>query len=435
MNGARSKTGLPIFEIVGKRKVGNLEINVYNSKEKPLYKVADIVNLFGSERARYITRYAISHVAERDKVKGIFYNGGGNPPAWFVNEKGASQIWAIATKSSPGVAMLPEKNEKDNALMTVGAKEAMVFNNPEFGSLRMTFVDDTPWFVGKDVAKLLGYSSPRRAIESHVSPQDKEMAKWHTQGGKQKLCIINESGLYSLILSSKLATAKKFRHWVTSDILPSLRKENKISLPAAPSNDTSIAKTLQEISKAVAAISERQDKIEEYIGRADKMFEAMELTQEKIINLLATASLSGNTKEDNTKQGETEYPINIIAREMHWYTEKGGPHYAFTRAVARACGINASTIYEHEDEYSRCVRYYEDGCEAPRFRLYIKDAGIDLMAKWCDKYDNGRACRVEEKYKTNGADYNAGDIKEVYYLVKNMIGKPVDNRHYFLVDF
>jgi hypothetical protein len=81
------------------------------------------------------------------------------------------------------------------------------------------------------------------------------------------------------------------------------------------------------------------------------------------------------------------------------------------------------------------VRYYEDGCEAPRFRLYIKDAGIDLMAKWCDKYDNGRACRVEEKYKTNGADYNAGDIKEVYYLVKNMIGKPVDNRHYFLVDF
>ena len=80
------------------------------------------------------------------------------------------------------------------------------------------------WFVGKDVAGILGYIETAKAIREHVEEEDKGVSVLDTPGGKQSMTIINESGLYSLILSSKLPTAKKFKHWVTSEVLPSIRK-------------------------------------------------------------------------------------------------------------------------------------------------------------------------------------------------------------------
>ncbi len=102
--------------------------------------------------------------------------------------------------------------------------ELTTFNNSDFGSIRGTSIDGEPWFVGKDVAEKLGYSNVRDAIARHVDSEDKGVAKHDTLGGTQELTIINESGLYSLILSSKLPNAKKFKHWVTSEVLPSIRK-------------------------------------------------------------------------------------------------------------------------------------------------------------------------------------------------------------------
>lgn len=98
------------------------------------------------------------------------------------------------------------------------------FNNPEFGSIRTVEVDGKPYFVGKDVAEILGYSNPRDAINKRVDEEDKGVAKCDTLGGTQELAVINESGLYSLILSSKLPSAKKFKRWVTSEVLPAIRK-------------------------------------------------------------------------------------------------------------------------------------------------------------------------------------------------------------------
>ena len=88
----------------------------------------------------------------------------------------------------------------------------------------MIEIDDMPYFVGKDVAEILGYSDTAKAIRVHVDDEDKGVDEMDTPGGKQKLTIINESGLYSLILSSKLPKAKEFKHWVTSVVLPSIRK-------------------------------------------------------------------------------------------------------------------------------------------------------------------------------------------------------------------
>ena len=98
------------------------------------------------------------------------------------------------------------------------------FNNPEFGSIRTVEVDGKPYFVGKDVAEILGYSNPRDAINKRVDEADKGGAKCDTLGGAQDLTVINESGMYSLILSSKLPSAKRFKHWVTSEVLPSIHK-------------------------------------------------------------------------------------------------------------------------------------------------------------------------------------------------------------------
>lgn len=110
---------------------------------------------------------------------------------------------------------------------TTAAPEMTVFKNlvhPEFGELRTVEIDGEPWFVGKDVAAALGYANPTKAAREKVYQEDRGVSKIDTPSGTQQMTIINESGLYSLILSSKLPSAKEFKHWVTSEVLPSIRK-------------------------------------------------------------------------------------------------------------------------------------------------------------------------------------------------------------------
>ena len=99
-----------------------------------------------------------------------------------------------------------------------------IFNNQEFGQVRVLEINGEPYFVGKDVAEKLGYKNISDSLKKHVDDEDKGVAKCDTLGGIQEMTVINESGLYSLILSSKLPTAKKFKRWVTSEVLPSIRK-------------------------------------------------------------------------------------------------------------------------------------------------------------------------------------------------------------------
>ena len=99
-----------------------------------------------------------------------------------------------------------------------------IFESPEFGTVRTVTINGEPWLVGKDVAEALGYSNPRKAISDHVDAEDRGVTKCDTLGGPQEMTIINESGLYALVLSSKLPTARRYKHWVTSEVLPSIRK-------------------------------------------------------------------------------------------------------------------------------------------------------------------------------------------------------------------
>lgn len=102
--------------------------------------------------------------------------------------------------------------------------EMQIFNNPEFGAIRTVVIDGEPWFVGKDVASALGYANTADAIQKHVDNDDKLESQIAISGQNRKIIVINESGLYFLVLSSKLPSAKKFKHWVTSKVLPSIRK-------------------------------------------------------------------------------------------------------------------------------------------------------------------------------------------------------------------
>lgn len=112
--------------------------------------------------------------------------------------------------------------------------ELMIFNNPEFGEIRTVEVNGEPWLVGKDVARALGYGEGKslaNAVANHVDAEDRGVTEMMTPGGNQNMTIINESGVYSLVLGSKLPSAKKFKRWVTSEVLPSIRKNGMYLLP------------------------------------------------------------------------------------------------------------------------------------------------------------------------------------------------------------
>lgn len=131
--------------------------------------------------------------------------------------------------------------------------DIQIFKSDEFGSVRTLTIGGEPWFVGKDVAMVLGYSDTNKAVSMHVDDEDKKLNdKTSLSFGQRGATLINESGMYSLILSSKLPTAKKFKHWVTSEVLPSIRKTGGYTVP----------KTFSEALIAYAKEVEAREKLE-----------------------------------------------------------------------------------------------------------------------------------------------------------------------------
>lgn len=170
---------------------------------------------------------------------------------------------------------------------TTAAPEVTVFKNlvhPEFGELRTVEIDGEPWFVGKDVAAALGYKKPENAIANHVSDEDKTSTLIQGSGSnyKSKATIINESGLYSLILSSKLPSAKEFKHWVTSEVLPSIRKNG--AYIRNQENMTPAEIVARGLIAAQKIIEEREKEIALLNGRCGLLTQTVDEKQETIEN-------------------------------------------------------------------------------------------------------------------------------------------------------
>lgn len=147
--------------------------------------------------------------------------------------------------------------------------ELKIFNSSEFGQVRTVTIDGEPWFIGKDVATILGYERTADAIRAHVDEDDKGVGEIQTPGGKQKIVIINESGLYSLVLSSKLPTAKKFKHWVTAEILPSIRRTGGYIANAETMTDAEIMSKALLIAKKT--IENREQRIHSLEAETERM--------------------------------------------------------------------------------------------------------------------------------------------------------------------
>ena len=145
--------------------------------------------------------------------------------------------------------------------------ELKVFQNEEFGAVRTITINGEPYFVGKDVADILGYSNTRDALSKHVDNEDKNTVAIHDGiPGNPNQVVINESGLYSLILSSKLPTAKRFKRWVTSEVLPSIRKHGVYAVDEVLKDPDILITALQ----ALKAEREANRSLHEQVARTSR---------------------------------------------------------------------------------------------------------------------------------------------------------------------
>ncbi len=166
-------------------------------------------------------------------------------------------------------------------------EELQIFNNEEFGNVRSLVIDNEPWFVGKDVAEALGYKNVRDSLARHIDSDDKrdEVVIHDSMGREQKPIIINESGLYSLILSSKLPNAKKFKRWVTSEVLPTLRKIGSYTkVPTDP------RELLMLTIKAHEQTAQRVDVLEEKVSSLEKST-TIDSSQQNTLERIAKATV------------------------------------------------------------------------------------------------------------------------------------------------
>ncbi|HBF2564309.1 TPA: toxin Bro [Clostridioides difficile] len=230
-----------------------------------------------------------------------------------------------------------------------------VFKNSDFGEIRVIDLNGEPWFVGKDVDETLGYKDTSDALKRHVDDEDKGVGEIPTPGGNQNMKIINESGLYSLILSSKLLTAKKFKHWVTRDVLPSIRKTGTYSSKKSEcSKDESEIKYMNAQARLKNARA-REAKI--YLELADKV-DIKEYKQ--IMYSKTTELISGEALIPLPKREKKTYSATEIGKILGISANKVGGLANAYNLKTDEFGIKVWDKAKYSDKQVENFRYYEN---------------------------------------------------------------------------
>lgn len=225
--------------------------------------------------------------------------------------------------------------------------ELKIFNNPEVGEIRTVEVAGEPWLVGKDVALALGYSDTSDALKKHVDPEDKLTRRFADSGQNREMYIINESGLYSLVLSSKLPGAKKFKRWVTSEVLPSIRKTGHYT-----------AKPMTEYQQMMAETRRRNARVQSarILTQLAKQYHGT--TYEQVLNAHATKELTG------------EYLLPLPQLEAKTYSAE---------EIGKILGISSNKVgtlaNQNELKNDEYGQWFKDKAkwsnkEVPSFRYY-----------------------------------------------------------------
>lgn len=209
--------------------------------------------------------------------------------------------------------------------------ELQIFNNPEFGQLRTVTIDNDLWFVGKDVAEILGYAKPKNAIATHIDADDRRGAPIQGPlGGTQEMTVINESGVYSLIFSSKLPNAKRFKKWVTTEVLPSVRKTGSYTAPQAMSQ-----------AQLIAAQAQVLVEMEQKMLSIQSQAEAIQSQQEALAQRVDTAIKVFSRPSEDHWRGDMDQAIKDLCEERGYNALKvRGDMY---RELEQKCGCDITS--------------------------------------------------------------------------------------------
>ena len=235
-----------------------------------------------------------------------------------------------------------------------------IFTNPEFGNIRIIEKNGEPWFIGKDVAEALGYEASRNAITKHVDDEDKLTHQISASGQNRNMTVINESGLYSLILSSKLPNAKKFKRWVTSEVLPAIRKHGNYTAPKQESKSKSIDLEIRlNNSKARMASEYRR------IAEMTDIKEYKHICQQKAVEVLAGMPL---------------LPMEAVTEKTYSATDIGKMFGVSKNKIGSLANANnlktaeyGKLFYDkspHSQKQVETFRYYE--CAVEKFKELLK---------------------------------------------------------------
>ena len=214
--------------------------------------------------------------------------------------------------------------------------EIQFFQNVEFGAIRtMSNEQGEPLFCAKDVCGALGYDQPRKAVKRHVCEEDGTKRTILTNGGKQLTTFINESGLYSLILSSKLESAKRFKHWVTSEVLPSIRKQGGYMVVRPDeSNEVILARALQIMQ---ATLQRRDEQIAKLQPRADYA--------DHVLDSVSCFTVTQIGKELNM----TGHDLNILLCQKHIQYVQSGQYLLYADYARQGLAKNRTFEYHSPD--------------------------------------------------------------------------------------
>ena len=226
-----------------------------------------------------------------------------------------------------------------------------VFKNEDLGEVRTTIIENKVWFVGKDVAIILGYSNPQKAIRDHVYQEDRTMNDSFTVNGTP-ITLVNESGIYSLILSSKMPNARKFKRWVTNEILPSIRKHGMYATEELILNpDLAIA--------AFTALKGERNKVEMLNKKIESQNQQLALQNQQITEMTSKASYY-----DVVLNCEDLVAISTISKDYGWSAKKMNT-YLYEKGIQ----------YKQGDIWLLYQKYAEYGYTSTKTHVYLKDDG------------------------------------------------------------
>ena len=247
--------------------------------------------------------------------------------------------------------------------------DIQVFNSPEFGEIRTVESDGKPYFVGADVAKALGYKRGTKAVQDHVDEEDRDAVPIQDSIGRmQNTPIINESGLYSLILSSKLPSAKRFKHWVTSEVLPAIRKHG---IYATEDVTDKILNNPEFGIELLTKYKEERDKrkfLSEQVLTQQKLISELKPKADYVDHILKSTS-SVKTTQIAKDYGMSARAFNKLLYELGIQYKVGDQWVLY--AKYQACGYVRSVTYEYRHRDGRLdVRMCTEWTQKGRLFLY-----------------------------------------------------------------